>query len=72
MTYVPNDRWRMPDGQPMSCFEKVKVMRGNLLDVFQAAQDLLDDAVLMGTTEDQVKAELHRLVDALRTDFAGR
>lgn len=70
MAYEPKVRWLKSDGRVMSCFEKIKVMRQNLLELHQAAQDVLDDAVLMGTTHDEVKAELRRMVDTLQSDMA--
>ena len=49
----PETPWRKPDGSIIACTEKLKVMRENLAEMRQVAQDLLEDAVLMGCDEAQ-------------------
>ena len=43
--------WHKPDGSPLACVEKIKVLNENLDELRELAQDALDDAVLMGGTE---------------------
>jgi hypothetical protein len=62
---VPPPRWQKPDGSPVACVEKIKVLNENYQELRQIAQDALEDAVLMGCSEDQVRAALHLLVDEL-------
>lgn len=57
--------WQQPDGTPLSCEEKIKVMNQNYQEIRQLAQDMLEDAVLMGCDEAQVRAALRELVDSL-------
>ena len=40
--------WRAPDGTPVSCYEKLKVLEENLDEIREMAQEALEDAVLMG------------------------
>ena len=62
--------WRAPDGTPVSCFEKLKVLNENLEEIRSMCQDALDDAVLMGCDEAQVRAVLRDLVDSLDKPFS--
>lgn len=61
--------WRSTKGEVIACVEKIKVMRENLEELQQAAQDALEDALLMGCDEKQVKDVLHRLVDELTNPY---
>src|SRR5438309_1711052 len=54
MSGAPDQRfpvWRQPDGSPVSCLEKIKVLNENLAEIEQMAQDALEDAILMGCDE---------------------
>ena len=64
--------WRQPDGTPVSCMEKIKVLNENLGEIQQMAQDALEDAVLMGCDEGQLREVLHGLVDSLTNPYKGR
>ena len=57
--------WRQPDGQPVSCVDKIKVLNENLAELQQIAQDALEDAVLIGCDEAQVREVLQRLMSSL-------
>lgn len=61
--------WKKPDGSTVSCTEKVKVLNENWHDIKEALQDALDDAILMGCTESQFKAEYKRLVESLVCEY---
>jgi hypothetical protein len=61
--------WKQPDGQPVSCLEKVKVLNQNVIEIRQLAQDALEDAVLMGCDEDQVRAVFYDLVAKLENPY---
>lgn len=61
--------WRAPDGTPISCLEKIKVLNENLTEIRQMCQDALEDAVLMGCDEPQVRQVLQELLDSLETPF---
>jgi hypothetical protein len=61
--------WRQPDGKPVSCVEKIKVLNQNLDEIRQLAQDALEDAILMGCDEGQVRSVLQRLVEDLQNPY---
>lgn len=61
--------WKQPDGKPVSCLEKVKVLNQNLIEIKQLAQDALEDAVLMGCDEEQVRAVFYDLVAKLENPY---
>jgi uncharacterized protein (UPF0335 family) len=62
--------WRSPAGEPLSCIEKIKVLEENLAELRQLAQDALEDAVLMGGDERQLREALHEIVDDLKNPYA--
>jgi len=57
--------WRQPDGKPVSCVDKIKVLNENLTELQQMAQDALEDAILMDCDEKQVREVLERIVASL-------
>jgi hypothetical protein len=61
--------WRQPDGQPVSCVDKIKVLNENLEELQQMAQDALEDAILMGADEAQIREVLARLVASLDNPY---
>ena len=61
--------WRQPDGKPVSCTEKIKVLNENLSEIRQLAQDALEDAILMGCDEEQVRQVLSDLVASLENPY---
>jgi hypothetical protein len=67
----PPPVWRQPDGEPVSCLEKIKVLNENYAELQQTAQDALEDALLMGCSEEQVREALHQLVDRLGNPYKG-
>lgn len=65
----PAPTWRAPDGAPVACVEKIKVLNENLLEIRQMCQDALEDAVLMGCDESQMRAVLLDMVRSLEEPF---
>ena len=63
--------WCDPDGQPVACIEKIKVMHENLEELRQMAQDALEDAILMGCDEHQVRAFMVGLMQGLENPYQG-
>ncbi len=57
--------WRQPDGKPVSCLEKIKVLNQNIQEIESLCADALEDGVLMGCDADQIKEALHTLIDGL-------
>jgi hypothetical protein len=68
MADAPDDAfpiWRTPEGEKLACVEKIKVLNENLAELRSLAQDALEDAVLMGGDERQIRAVLADIVSAL-------
>ncbi len=61
--------WQDSSGKALSCHEKIKVLNENLAELMDIAQDALEDALLMGADETQVRQCLHALVDALENPY---
>ena len=66
--YIP-EIWRAPDGCALSCREKIKVLNENLEELEQIAQDALEDAVIMGADETQIREVLLKLVQGLDNPY---
>ena len=57
--------WRTPEGEPVSCVEKIKVLNENLSELRDLAQDALEDAVLVGCDEAQLREVLAGIIAGL-------
>lgn len=57
--------WADAAGKPLSCVEKIKVLNENLEELREMAQEALEDAVLMGADEKQIRQALDDLVSSL-------
>jgi hypothetical protein len=57
--------WRTPEGEPVSCVEKIKVLNENLAELRELAQEAFEDAVLMGCEERQVREVLAGIVTGI-------
>jgi hypothetical protein len=57
--------WRQPNGEPVSCWEKLVVLNENLEEIRELAQDALEDGVLMGCDETQLRQVLGDLMASL-------
>jgi len=68
-SYLP-DVWRGPDGKPVSCVDKLKLLQENLEELREMAQEALEDAVVMGCDENQAREVLAALVGGLEKPFA--
>jgi hypothetical protein len=64
--------WLSPEGEPVSCLEKIKVLNENLEEIRAMAQDALADAVLMGCDEAQFRRVLHDLAESLVNPYDRR
>ena len=68
----PNDQsivWRSPTGEIIACVEKNKVLQENLVEIRQICQDALEDAVLMGCDEQQVRHVFAAVVESLTNPY---
>jgi regulator of replication initiation timing len=61
--------WLQPDGKRVTCDEKLKVLTENLEEIRQACQDALEDAVLMGCDEKQVREVLDAVVTSVENPY---
>ena len=61
--------WLTPEGTPVSCLEKIKVLNENLEEIRSLSQDALEDAVLMGCDEAQFREVLQQLVASLNNPY---
>ena len=61
--------WLKPDGSVLACAEKIKVLNENLAELRDLAQDALDDAVLMGGTQAQIKQTLLEISEGLDSQY---
>jgi hypothetical protein len=57
--------WHTPEGEPVSCVEKIKVLSEHLTELRGLAQDALEDGVLMGCDEAQLREVLVGIVAGL-------
>jgi len=57
--------WLTPEGEPVSCLEKLKVLNENLAEIQEMSQEALEDAILMGCDEAQFRAVLEKLAQSL-------
>jgi hypothetical protein len=69
--YLPQV-WRQPDGTPVACVDKLKVLAENLAELREIAEDAFADALLMGCDEVQMRGVLRALVDGLENPFPQR
>jgi hemerythrin len=65
-------RWLAPDGSPISCRDKLKVLDENHAELADILRDTFEDAVLMGVDEQAVKQIFADMVQALRSPLAGK
>lgn len=61
--------WLTPEGEPVSCLDKIKVLNENLEEIRQLAQDALEDAVLMGCDETQFRSVMRALAESLENPY---
>jgi hypothetical protein len=57
--------WLTPEGEPVSCLEKLKVLNENLTEIQEMSQEALEDAILMGCDETQFRDVMRKLVESL-------
>ena len=67
MIPAPPATWPQPDGTPVSCREKLRMLAENHAELAQALQDAFEDAVLMGVDEAAMRQILTDMVTKLRS-----
>ncbi|MFT8717754.1 hypothetical protein [Acetobacter sp.] len=63
--------WPQTDGNPVSCTEKLLVLRQNWEELRDVMRDAFDDAILMGVDETAMRQMLTDLVASLASPKAG-
>jgi hypothetical protein len=61
--------WKRPDGSIVACTEKIKVLRENLEELRQMAQDAFEDALLMECEEAQVRVVFLETIAQLKNPY---
>jgi hypothetical protein len=61
--------WKRPDGTVVACTEKLKVLRENLDELRQMAQDAFEDALLMECAESQIRAVFQEVIEGLENPY---
>jgi hypothetical protein len=67
VTSAPPSVWPQPDGTPVSCREKLRMLAENHGELVQALQDAFEDAVLMGVDEAAMRRILTDMVEGLES-----
>ncbi len=57
--------WLTPEGEKVSCIEKIKVLNENLKEIQALTQDALEDAVLMGCDENQFRKVIQDIAQVI-------
>ena len=58
--------WPQPDGDPVSCREKIEILDENFDELRHVMQDAFEDALLMGVDETAMRALIGQLVAGLK------
>jgi hypothetical protein len=70
MPYLMPPVWeKAEDGRPVSCVEKIKVLNQNYQELLEGVRDAIDDCVLMGGSEAQMRLALRNMVEAVEASF---
>jgi hypothetical protein len=67
MTVKPPSIWPQPDGAPVSCRDKLRVLAENHAELAQTMQDAFEDAVLIGVDEAAFRKILLDMVAGLES-----
>jgi uncharacterized protein (UPF0335 family) len=57
--------WLTPQGEKLSCIEKIKVLNENLEEIQALTQEAFEDAVLMGADENQFKQVIQSIAQSV-------
>jgi len=72
-TYTDKDvqlpTWLDTAGIPLGCLEKIKMLNENIAEINEMCQEALEDSVLMGCDQKQIRDVLLNLVRDLQEPF---
>lgn len=63
-------RWQYGNGDVIACTGKLKVLNENLLEIRLDAQDALENGLLMGCCEHQLREVFKNIVDGLLNPYS--
>ena len=61
--------WKQPDGDPVSCIEKLEVLNENYRELCELMQDVFEDALLMDCDDEDIKQAFHKAVEKLQNPY---
>ncbi len=61
--------WLTPEGDKVSCIEKLKVLNENLEEIRALAEEALADAVLMGCDEKQLRQVVSDIAQTIENPY---
>ena len=64
--------WLDSRGSPLGCSEKIKILNENLIEIKEICEEALEDAVLMGCDEKQIREVLSDIIASLPKPFSKR
>ena len=62
--------WLDSRGLPLGCTEKIKVLNENLMEIKAICQEALEDAMIMGCDETQIREVLGQIIATLPKPFS--
>lgn len=62
-------RWRLSDGSPLSCAEKLRVLDEGLEELRQMAQELFEDALTLECDEAAARDALAQVIRELKNPY---
>ena len=62
--------WLDSQGSPLGCTEKIKVLNENLMEIKEICEEALEDAILMGCDETQIRDVLGQIIATLPKPFS--
>ena len=58
--------WPQPDGEPVSCRDKIEILEDNHEELRHVMQDAFEDAILMGVDPAYMRTLISQLVSELK------
>lgn len=66
---LPEIRWQDRHGQPLTCHEKLKVLSENVSELQDMAQDVLEEALILGVDERQIRDYMSDVLRELENPY---
>ncbi len=61
--------WLNSQKQPLACKEKIKLLNENILEIFQLAEEIIDESILMGVDPKQTKLVIKNALSNLNSSL---